>query len=140
MPIRPASPASDTSGGSAATRKTTTPRNTIAPTVRPSAFPRLATKLFGWSRSNATWIPVTSAAIPPEALQSAITTATTSVTDTAAGLASTIASSWNTRKLCTSLGSADATSSTCRFTSAGSAIRPYTEMNAISAGMKARKA
>ena len=62
--------------------------NTMAPIVSSSALPRLATKLFGSSRSWATWMPVISAAIPPDALQSATTMAISRVIETPALFAS----------------------------------------------------
>ena len=97
-------------GGTAAITKITMPRNTIAPSVSASAFPRLATKPDGSSFSWATWIAVRSAAMPPDALHNAMTTAMTSVNDTPARLALAIDDSWKTRKSCTSLGSAEAMS------------------------------
>ena len=103
---RPAvpTPASDSSGGTAAITKITTPRNTIAQTVSSNALPRLMAKLFGSSRSCATWIPVTSAAIPPDALHKASTMAMSRVIETPAVFASMIEVSWNTRKSWTSWG------------------------------------
>ena len=75
----------------------------IAPKVSPSALPRFVTKLFGSSCSWATWMPVMSAAIPPDALQSASAIAMTSVIETPARSASMIDVSWKTRKSWTSL-------------------------------------
>ena len=123
---RPAvpSPASARRGGTAAITKITMLRKTIAPKVSPSALPRFTTKLFGSSCSWATWIPVMIAAIPPDALQRASAMAMTSVTETPARLASMMDVSWNTRKLWTSFGSADAMLSTCFVTSFGLATSP----------------
>ena len=69
-------------------------------------------------------MPVISAAIPPDALQRATTMAISRVIETPAGFASAIEVNWNTRKSCTSVGSAEAMSSTCSVTSSGSATRP----------------
>jgi hypothetical protein len=124
--IRPAvpMPASESNGGRTAMMKITTPRKNMAPTVSNNALPRLAAKLVGSSCSCATWIPVMSAAIPPDALQRASSTAMINVIDTPAVLALMIDVSWKTRKSWTSFGSADATSWTCCVTSLGSATSP----------------
>ena len=66
------------------------PMNTIAPSVRSSALPFFTTNPFGSSRSRATWMPVISAAMPPDALHSARRMAITAVIDTPALLALTI--------------------------------------------------
>jgi hypothetical protein len=92
--------------------------------VSSNAFPRLATKLFGSSCSWATWMPVISAAIPPDALHRARAIAITSVKDTPARFAFAMDVSWNERNSWTSSGSAEAMSSTCLATSSGSATRP----------------
>ena len=60
------------------------PRKTMAPKVSASALPRFATNPLGSSCSCATWIPVISAAMPPDALHNANTIAMTSVIDTLA--------------------------------------------------------
>ena len=65
--------------------------------------------------------------------------ATTSVMETADVLALMIALSWNETNFWTSSGSTDAMSFTWRFTSDGITTSPYTEMNAMSAGMNGRK-
>ena len=87
-------------------------------------MPRLTTNPFGSSLSWATWMPVISAAMPPDALHSATAMATTAVIETPAALALTIDVSWNTRKSWTSAGSDEPTSSTWRVTSSGSATSP----------------
>ena len=108
--------------------------------VRRSALPRRLTKLFGCSCSDATCNPVTSAASPPDALQSAMTSETASVTDTPVWFALAIDFSWNLMKLSTSSGSARAKLSTWCSTSLGLATSPYTETTAIKVGTNAKNA
>ena len=80
------------------------------------------------------------AAIPPDALHSAITSATASVTETPVRLLSTIDFSWKLMNFSTSSGSALAKLSTWRETSAGLATSPYTDTTAMSVGTNARNA
>ena len=104
--------------------KITTPRKSIATIVSASALPRFATNPPTCACPFATCTPVISAAIPPDALQSASAIAMTSVTDTPARFAFVMDVSWKTRKSWTSLGSAEAMSCTCRVTSSGFATSP----------------
>jgi hypothetical protein len=80
--------------------------------------------LFGSVVSPTTWRPVTSAAMPPDALHSAITSDTMSVTDTPVRSARAIEVSWNLMKLATSVGNARAMSLTWCSTCDGCAISP----------------
>ena len=56
------------SDGNAVTSTTTTTNTTIAPSVRARALPFFFTKPLGSSASWATWMPLISAAMPPDAL------------------------------------------------------------------------
>ena len=72
--------------GTAAIRNSSTASTTTAPTVSTRPFTRFVTNVRSLTWSRATLIPVTSAAIPPDALQSAMRSATTTVIDRPGGV------------------------------------------------------
>ena len=72
---------SRTTDGTAAIRNSSAASTTTAPTVSTRPFTRFVTNVRSLTWSRATLIPVTNAAIPPDALQSAMRSATTTVID-----------------------------------------------------------
>ena len=139
LPVSP-SPTSSMKAGRNASSQTNATRTITAPSVSPTALPRLATNDFGSSSSWATLIPVTRAAIPPDALHKASAIEAINVMDTPARLALVRFVSWVSMNVRSSSGSPPATLSIWLCTSSGSATSPYTDTTAIRVGTKARNA
>ena len=115
--------------------------STTAAIVSSTALPRFTTKLFGCSRSCATCSPVINAAMPPDALQSAIDERNRERHRDARAVRFDDRPQLERDEVLDFVGQAHSRS--CRpgvATSAGSATSPYTETTAINVGTNARNA